>query len=219
MNLEYSAEVAKALLSIGAVSFSPDKPLTYKSGIISPIYIDNRRLPFYPQRWSVVFEGFQRLIEDAELPYDIIAGVESAGIPHSAALGFVLKRPSIFVRKQVKGHGTKKMVEGGNVKGKRVLLIEDHVTTGISSLTAVNSLRDAGAIVKDCLSITSCELPEVTQAFKAAKVHLHTLTTLSTILGQASQMNILNEDHVLVVKDWLSDAHGWAGRHGFGEAE
>jgi orotate phosphoribosyltransferase len=208
-------KVAQALLEINAVGFSVSKPIKYKSGIWSPVYVDNRKLPFYPKRWTVIFEAFETLIEDQVVSFDILSGVETAGIPHSAALGFVLKRPSVFVRKAAKDHGTKKMVEGGDVEGKRVLLIEDHVTTGMSSLAAVQSLRDAGAIVTDCLSITCSEFPEVEKAFRDAKVFLHTLTSFQNIFEQAIEVKKILPSEVKVVKEWIQDPHNWGRKHGY----
>ncbi len=205
--------IAKALLEIGAVGFSLEKPIRFKTGILSPVYVDNRKLPFYPSRWQIIFQGFEQLIEDSYISFDVLSGVETAGIPHSAALGYVLKRPSVFVRKTVKDHGTKKMVEGGDVVGKKVLLIEDHVTTGSSSLTAVESLRDAGAIVTDCLSITSYEFKEAKAAFSKAHVRLHTLTSFSHIFKSAIQMKKITDKEVKIVKEWINNPYSWSKKH------
>src|SRR3989344_7676130 len=107
-------KVAQELIKIGAVKFVPDNPITFKSGIKAPIYVDNREFPFYPSSWKVVIEGFQEIIQKDNIQFDTLAGVAVAGIPHSAALGFSLNKPSIFVRKEAKDHGTKSLVEGGN---------------------------------------------------------------------------------------------------------
>jgi len=207
MNMNKS--VAQALLEINAVGFSLEKPIVFKSGIISPVYVDNRKLPFFPTNWKTVLEALALLIEESRIEFDVVAGIETAGIPHSAALGFMLKKPSVFVRKQAKDHGTKKMVEGGDVRGKRVLLIEDHVTTGGSSLAGVKSLRAEGAIVTDCLSITSYEFEEVTKAFGYAQVTLHTATTFQAILTEAVVMKKMNEVEMATVKNWLGNPHDW----------
>jgi orotate phosphoribosyltransferase len=205
------AEVASVLLSVGAVGFTPDAPVTFKSGIVSPVYVDNRRLPFYPQAWRVVIEGFAALLVERQIPYDVIAGIETAGIPHSAALAYHLSKPSVFVRKQPKEHGLKNRVEGGNVGGKRVLLVEDLVTTGGSSISGVSALREAGAEVTDCLAIVSYGFMEARNAFAQAGVELHTLTNFAAILNAATQYS---EADRLVVREWLDDPHGWAGKRG-----
>lgn len=213
--MNYAQEVAKALLAINAVGFKPYDPLTFKSGIKSPVYIDNRRFPFWPKQWRIVLTGFKQLIADKNIEFDIVAGIESAGIPHSAALGLLLNKPSVFTRKQLKHHGTKKGVEGGDVIGERVLLIEDHITTGGSSLSGVITLRNSGAIVNYCLAITSYEFKEVDQAFKKEKVRYFTLTSFSVILKEALKQKKFSHNEKKIIEDWLKDPHGWGKRHGF----
>jgi orotate phosphoribosyltransferase len=208
-------KVARALIEIGAVGFSPEHPITFKSGIISPVYVDNRRLPFHPKEWKVVIQGFRDLIKEKNIMLDVIAGVEAGGIPHSAALGFDMDRPSVFVRKEAKDHGKKSMVEGGEVKGKKVLLIEDLVSTGLSSLHGVESLRNEGAIISDCLVIVSYDFVEAKDAFGKAKVNIHPLTTFSVILSEAGQMNKLTHEQVEKIKEWFVDPHGWAKKYNF----
>jgi len=208
-------EIAKALLKIGAVGFKPQAPITFKSGIKAPVYIDNRRFPFFPAEWQQVILGFEQLLSQQKIQYQVIAGIETAGIPHSAALGFSLKQPSIFVRKAVKDHGTKKRVEGGTVEGMKVLLIEDHITTGMSSLSGVEAIRSEGGEVSDCLAITSYAFAEAEAAFKDAGVLLHTLTTFQVILAEAVAESRLTITEKESVEDWLADPHGWAARHGF----
>ncbi len=138
--MDFSKEVAKSLIAIGAVGFRPDDPVLFKSGILAPVYVDNRKFPFFPGAWKLVIEGFKKCIETEVIQFDVIAGIEAAGIPHSSALGFFMQQPSVFVRKEVKDHGTKKRVEGGEVQGKKVLLVEDLVTMGTSSLSGVHAL-------------------------------------------------------------------------------
>jgi len=140
--------------------------------------------------------------------------VEAAGIPHSAALGFLLKKPSVFVRKRVKDHGTKKMVEGGDVEGREVLLIEDLVTTGSSSLAGVESLRKSGATTNDCLVIISYGFKESKEAFAEAKVSLHSLTTFQIVLDEALKMRKFSKKDKLILEDWFKEPWGWAKRQG-----
>ena len=133
--------IAEALVEIGGVGFATRAPITFKSGIISPVYCDNRRFPFFPEAWAKVIAGFEGTLRGASVEFDVVAGIEAAGIPHSAALGYAMRKPSIFVRKEAKGYGAKKRVEGGDVRGKRLLLVEDLITTGSSSLSAVDAVR------------------------------------------------------------------------------
>ncbi|MDR0588351.1 MAG: orotate phosphoribosyltransferase [Burkholderiales bacterium] len=206
--------IAEHLLNINAIMFLLENPVRFKSGMISPIYVDNRCLIFHPEAWHDVIEALSSDIEARKLSFDVIAGVETAGIPHSAALAYRLNIPNIFVRKQAKTHGTKNRVEGGDVRGKRVLLIEDHISTGLSSLDSVAALRESGAIVEDCMSITSYKFVEAADAFANAKVKTHTLQTFDIILDIAVQTGRISARQKEVVADWLNDPWPWARRHG-----
>jgi orotate phosphoribosyltransferase len=210
---ELKQQIARALVEIDAVGFVPDKPIRFKSGILSPIYIDNRTLPYYPDAWQTVITGFRSIVEGENFAYDVLAGVAVGGVPHSSALAYVMHRPSVFIRKEAKGHGTQKLVEGGDVNGKRVLLVEDLVTTGGSSLTGVNALREAGAVVDDMLAIVSYGFMEAVKAFQTANVRLHTLTDFQTIVREAEQVGKLRSEAVSLIIDWFDDPHGWEKRH------
>jgi orotate phosphoribosyltransferase len=209
-----SREIAEALIAIEAVSLRPARPIRFKSGIQSPVYCDNRRFPFWPEQWAKVIRGFERLIVEREIAVDVVGGVEAAGIPHSAALGFAMRKPSVFIRKEPKEHGTKRRVEGGDVAGLRVVLVEDMVTTGSSSLAAVEALRAEGAVVSDCLAIISYEFAEAVEKFAAAGVRLHTVTNFETVLKVAVERAEVDEAGAAAVRDWLREPRGWAARHG-----
>lgn len=205
-----SRAVAEALVAIGGVRFQPEAPITFKSGLRSPVYCDNRRFPFHPEPWRVVIKGFQALIAAHRVGFDVVGGIEAAAIPHSAALGYAMTLPSVFIRKAAKEHGTKKRVEGGDVAGRRVLLVEDLVTTGSSSLSGVEALRAEGATVTDCLAIISYGFAEAREAFAKAGVQLHTLTDFLTVLNVVTGHGTLNEAAAMQVRGWLGDPHGWA---------
>lgn len=213
--MSYKREVAEALVEIGGVGFRPSAPITFKSGIQSPVYCDNRRFPFHPAQWTKVIRGFEAMIAEDGVAVDVVGGVEAAGIPHSAALGFHMQRPSVFIRKEAKGHGTKKRVEGGDVKGLRVVLVEDLVTTGMSSLAAIEALREEGAVVEDCLAIISYGFAEAVEAFAKAGVRLHAVTDFDAVLTVAEERSVIDAAGVAVVRDWLREPHGWAKRQGF----
>jgi len=213
--MEYQKEIARALIKIDAVGFKPHEPITFVSGMKSPIYVDNRKFPFHPEEWKIVINGFEDTIKQKKIKFDIIAGIATGGIPHSSTLGHRLNKPSVYVRKEVKGHGKGKKIEGGNVKGKKVLLIEDLVTTGGSSLSGVKALREEGATVEDCLVIISYGFKEAQKSFKKDKVRLHALTSFPVVLQEAVEMKKITKDVKNIVEDWLSDPHGWAERHGF----
>jgi orotate phosphoribosyltransferase len=201
--------VAEALVTIGGVGFAVNQPITFKSGILSPMYMDNRKFPSYPKEWRVVLDGFVEMITTKPIEFDVLAGIETAGIPHSAGLGVILEKPSVFIRKEAKDHGTKKMVEGGEVKNKRVLLIEDLVTTGGSSLHGVRELRAAGAVVTECLVIVSYGLAEAEEAFANEGVKLTALTNVAEVVAVAEERGKITSTEKQVVLEWLKNPREW----------
>jgi orotate phosphoribosyltransferase len=198
--------VARALLEAGTIGITPDAPVTFKSGLRSPVYVDNRKLIFQPGPWRTVIDAFAAALPPGE---PIIAGVEAAGIPHSSALAYSVGSPSVFVRKQAKGHGLGQRIEGGDVSGRLTILIEDMITTGGSSLSAVAALREAGAEVRDCFAIITYGFAEAVEAFEAAGVSLTTLTTFETVVAQALLAGTIAEREAELVRSWLGDPHGW----------
>jgi orotate phosphoribosyltransferase len=188
------------------VTLTPDQPVTFKSGLRSPVYVDNRRLIFQPAPWRVIIDAFAAELPEGEV---VIAGVESAGIPHSSALAFAASQPSVFVRKAAKGHGLGRRIEGGDVAGRRTVLVEDMVTTGGSSLSAVEALRDAGAQVSDCLAIITYGFAEAVEAFEAVAVRLITLTTFPIVVDEALSAGSIDEREAALVRSWLADPHAW----------
>ena len=211
MNTKRSS--AKALLDIGAVGFTPHAPVTFKSGIRSPVYVDNRRLIFHPRQWHIIIDAFQSTIAALALEYDVIAGVAVGGLPHSSALAYMQGRPSVFIRVESKAHGMGQRLEGGDVKGARALLLEDLVTTGGSSLSAVAALRESGAIVTDVIAIVSYGFAEAEAAFAQARARLHTLTDFNAILAVAGERGLFNSGEENIIRAWLADPHHW-GRGG-----
>jgi orotate phosphoribosyltransferase len=209
MNQEIAIQVSQVLLDVGAVVFRPDRPITFKSGIQSPVYIDNRILPFHPDRWQVIINGFKDIIREESMKFDIIAGVATSGITHSAALAYSLNVPCVYIRKQEKEHGTRSRIEKGNVHGRRVLLLEDMVTTGGSSLSGVEVLRDEGAVVNDCLTIATYGFDATYDAFESAGVQLHSLTDFATLWRTAKQYVTLTLPILQAVDRWMQNPQDW----------
>lgn len=209
MNTATKRSIASALLDIGAVGFSPEAPITFKSGIRSPVYVDNRRLSFHPPAWRVVIEGFVSTIDTRALAFDALAGVALGGVAHCAALAWQVGKPAVFVRKETKQHGAGKRIEGGDVEGLRVLLIEDLVTTGGSSLSGVAALREAGATVADVCAIVSYGFVEASAAFAQAGLRLHTLTDFETTLQESQARGSLDAAQLAIVRSWFADPHEW----------
>lgn len=204
-----SRQIAQALMDADVLSLTFDEPVTFKSGIQAPVYLDNRKIPSRPQAWQTIITGMKNMVEAMTLDFDVIAGIETAGIPHGAALAFVMQKPFVFVRKSAKGHGLKRRVEGGNVTALKVLLIEDQISTGGSSLSGVEALREEGAIVEDCLSITSYGFAESVRNFNEAGVKLHVLASFPMIVEYAAKAGVISAKEMTVITDWLRDPQGW----------
>jgi orotate phosphoribosyltransferase len=206
---EAATAVAGALLESGCVNVRPASPVTFTSGMRAPVYVDNRRLIFHPGPWHVVVDALVAGVRAEVPPAEVVAGVESAGIPHSSAVAFTAGLPSVFVRKGEREHGMGRRIEGGDVAGRRVILVEDMITTGGSSLAAVEVLRAADAKVARCLAIVSYGFEEGLDAFETAGVALGVLTTFEVVLDVAVVSGRVDEAAASSVRDWLADPHGW----------
>jgi orotate phosphoribosyltransferase len=202
-------KVAQALLKVNAVGFSFNNPIRFKSGILSPIYVNNRNLPYYPAEWEIVIDELTDLLAEEDIKYDIIGSVELGGVSHASVIGFCLGKPSVIVRKQAKDHGMKERIVGGPVKDFPMFLFEDLVTMGSSSLEAIQVLREAGAIVNDCVSIVSYGFPEASIAFEKAYVKLYSLVPFFSIVEEALKMEKITEIQYENLYSWHIDPHGW----------
>lgn len=205
------AALAATLLDANIFHHTPASPVIFRSGILSPVYVDNRRLIHQPEHWRSVIEGMRALIRDGGLRFDVIAGIAVGGIPHSSALAYSLGAPSVFVRKEAKGHGLQGRIDGGDVSGKQVLLVEDMITTGGSSLSGVDALRSAGARVTDCLSITSYDLREAQQAFSARDLRLWPLVGFGALLAAAVERELITAAERAQIEAWQRNPHEWRG--------
>jgi orotate phosphoribosyltransferase len=201
--------VADALLNAGVVGFAFESPLTFKSGIVSPVYLDNRKLLMHSASWRIVVCALKDVVESLNLGQTVIAGIETAGIPHASALAYEMMLPTVFVRKQAKDHGLQRRIEGGDVAGRSVILIEDQISTGGSSLSGVEALREAGATVDHCLAVTSYGFPLAQAAFVNAHVQLHMLVTFADLLPPIRAGNLLTAEQLKSLEGWLADPYGW----------
>ncbi|MDO5531199.1 orotate phosphoribosyltransferase [Sutterella sp.] len=206
--------LAGHLVKYGAVSFLTDDPMRLKSGLVTPIYVDNRSLTGHPDAWRDIIETTCSRISQLGLEFDIIAGVEGAGVSHAAALAYRLGKPHVFVRQRAKTYGDHSRVEGTSVKGKRVLIIEDHISTGLSLLSAVEGLKEEGAIVENCLAITSFGIDETSKLFKKENVVCHELLDFTLVLDKAIELGKLEASKKETLIDWLANPWTWAARHG-----
>ncbi len=204
MDIQLKRSAAAALLDIHAVNFTVNEPVEFKSRIKSPIYIDNRTLISHPGPWRVIIEGFAAFIAASQIDFDVLAGVAVGGVTHCSALAYTLQKPSVFIRKEAKQHGLRKIIEGGDVSDLRVLLVEDHVTTGGSSMYAIERLRDAGAEISDVVSIISYGFTEAREQFENKGLQLHTLTDFDTLLSMALDHSLISGEELVAISNWLA---------------
>lgn len=197
------------LLQIKAVTLSPRLPYRFTSGILSPIYTDNRLLMGYPLKRKEITAYMANLIKQRKLKADLIAGTSTAGIPPAAWLADLLNLPMVYVRGEKKEHGKGKQVEGVMAKGARVLLVEDLISTGKSSLSAVEAIRTEGGKIDTCIAFFNYGLSEAEQKYRNLKVNLHTLTTLDTVLAMAQKLNLISKNEADIVFDWQKDPTIW----------
>jgi orotate phosphoribosyltransferase len=212
-------EVARILLEKGAVTLNVAEPYTYVSGIRSPIYVDNRRLAAFPIERKEVVDAFLYEVEDMD--FDIVAGTATAGIQWAAWIAEELKRPMSYIRGTAKGHGKQKQIEGADMKGRSVLVIEDHVSTGGSSLRAVEACRAAGGQVIAMVAITTYDFKKAFDRFVEAKCETRYLARFGELVETATELGMLDEDSLKIVREWNKDPKGWGPKHGFepGEAK
>lgn len=209
-----SSEIARVLLEAGAVVLSPEQPFRFASGILSPIYCDNRLLMGKVAARRIVAEALAQDVAQEVVSVEVIAGTATAGIPWAAWVAATLTLPLVYVRSGAKKYGRGQQVEGGLQAGQRVVLIEDLVSTGGSALDAVAGLRELDTSVAECFSIFSYEMAEAHQRFGAAGVRLVSLTTISTLLDVAATQQYIRAEQRDLIADWVSDPAGWAARAG-----
>lgn len=207
--LDPALKVAEFLLQIKAVKLSPKKPFTWASGWKSPIYCDNRKTLSHPAVRTYIRQQFVHIINSEFGRPDMIAGVATGGIAHGALVAHDLGLPFIYVRSGAKDHGMKNQVEGDITVGRSVVVVEDLVSTGTSSLNAVEALRAEGCEVKGMVSIFTYGFDEATKAFNKAKVKLQPLTNYSILLDQALHSDYITEKDLLSLNEWRKDPANW----------
>ncbi len=205
-------DLASGLLDAGAVRLSPREPFTWASGMKAPIYCDNRQLLGVPELRGKIAETLAA--RAAELRPTLIAGTSTAGIPWAALVAERLGLPMSYVRPEAKKHGMGRQVEGPNTRGHRVVLLEDLISTGGSSLKCVEGLRAEGAEVLEILALFSYGLPAAERAFQEAKVALRVLATFEELATRAEIKGILQGDDRASLTEWKRDASAWSRARG-----
>lgn len=202
-------EVARSLMEIKAVMLRPEKPFVWASGWNSPIYCDNRRILSYPQIRENVCRWMADIILKQYPDVEVIAGVATGAIAHGYLVAHILGKPFCYVRPKPKDHGTGSQIEGILEKGSKVVIVEDLISTGMSSLAAKNALVNAGADVMGMVAIFSYNFNQARKAFEDANVELTTLSNYDTLVEVAHETGYIKESEIAVLKEWRVSPSTW----------
>lgn len=203
--------VAEKLLQIGAIKLSPSAPFTWASGWKSPIYCDNRKILSFPYTRDFIKSEMCNVVFDKFPDADILAGVATAGIAWGAMIADQLKLPYIYVRPKPKEHGLGNQVEGYYEKGQKVVVIEDLISTGKSSLQVVEVLKSQGLEVVGMVSIFTYEFPEALANLEAAQVLLESITDYSSLINIAIEKGFIQSETENLLLQWRQDPANWKG--------
>ena len=195
-------KLAKELLAIEAVALRPNNYFTWTSGIKSPIYCDNRITMSYPSIRREIAAGMVEVIKEKYPAVEVVAGTATAGIPHAAWVSELLDLTMIYVRDSAKKHGKTNQIEGRVLEGQKVVIIEDLISTGLSSLKVAKALREAGAEVLGVVAIFSYELKKAHEAFSQAEVEYVTLTNYPVLVEEAVASDFIHQDDVEKLLEW-----------------
>lgn len=195
-------EIAKELLKIGAVFLRPNDMFTWASGIKSPIYCDNRIILSHPETRDLVKHSLVRLILEKFPQVNLIAGVATAGIPHAALVADIMGLPMIYIRAKAKDHGRAQLIEGQLTPGSKVVIIEDLISTGSSSLSAIQALTDQPVEILGLAAIFSYNLPEAENNFKQAGITYHTLSNYNALIEASWEEGSVTQEDLVILKNW-----------------
>jgi len=207
--MKFSNQLSEYLLQSKAIIIDPATPFTWASGWKSPIYCDNRKTLSYPEIREFIRDGLITLIQENFGKPDIIAGVATGAIAHSAFVAEKLGLPFIYVRSSAKSHGTGKRIEGDPTVGKSVVVVEDLISTGNSSLQAVNALREAGLEVMGMVAIFTYGFPIAKNNFKDAGTELYTLGDYETLIRHAIDSDYIKPHYLESLAEWRKDPGNW----------
>jgi orotate phosphoribosyltransferase len=204
-------QVANKLLRVKAVKLQPRNPFIWASGWKSPIYCDTRKTLSYPQIRTYIKTQIARLILETYPDVEVIAGVATGAIAQAALVADELGLPMIYIRPTPKDHGLENLIEGDLRPRQKVVVVEDLISTGGSSLKAVDAIRNDGSEVLGMIAIFSYNFPVAEEKFKNAKVKLTTLSNYNSVLAEALATNYITEDDMETLNQWRMDPSTWTG--------
>lgn len=206
---EIEQKVAEFLLQIKAIKLQPNNPFTWASGWKSPIYCDNRITLSHPSIRTYIRQKLVELIQEEFGSIAVVAGVATAGIPQGVLIAQELGLPFIYVRSKPKDHGTGNLIEGEYFEGQRVIVVEDLISTGKSSLQAVEALRDAGCNVAGLVGIFSYGFAAAEENFKAANCRYETLSNYNALIEYSAKHSFITEDDLQLLRKWRENPSVW----------
>jgi len=202
-------EVTKRLLAIDTIKIQPDNPFTWASGWKAPIYCDNRKVLSYPETRTFICNQFAKLVREKYPNAEAIAGVATGAIAHGVLVAEVLQLPFIYVRSKPKGHGLENLIEGDIQPGTKVVMIEDLISTGGSSLSAAEAVRNYGAEVLGMLAIFTYNFPLAAKNFAAANIELTTLSNYNLLLKLAYNSGEITDTQLESLNNWRKNPETW----------
>lgn len=207
--------IIKILLEIGAVSLNPKNPFKYDSGILSPVYIDNRILISYPKERRLIRDLFIDALKASGEQFDLIAATATAGIPHAAWIADKLNLPMVFVRGKAKDHGKRNRVEGVVKAGQNTAVIEDLISTGESAIDTANAVRELGGKVNYIFAIITYGMAKAKENFENNNIKLVSLTTFEEVVTMAEKLGQITEKEKGIINEWTKDPPSWGKTNGF----
>ena len=208
-DIDIAKQIAKSLLQINAIILQPNNPFKWAAGWNSPIYCDNRKTLSYPQIRTNIKQGLAAIVKNHYKGANVIAGVATAGIPHGALVAEELGLPFIYVRSKAKEHGKQNQIEGCFEEGQSVILVEDLISSGKSSLDSAQVLKDAGMNVKGMVSIFTYGFDAAAENFKKAECEYVSLCDYSTLLPIAKEQQYVEESDLSVLNEWRDNPAIW----------
>lgn len=199
--------ISEALLETNAVQLNVKNPFTFVSGIKSPIYCDNRYIIGFPKHRKIIVNAFIDILKNKD--FDIIAGTATAGIPWASFIANELDKPLCYIRAEKKEHGKGKQIEGAECKGKKLILIEDLISTGLSSIKAFEAAKEEGAIGLEIISIFSYEFEKANKNFENAKIKFSSLSDFSTLIKIAKDKKFISEEDFQIAVEWNKNPEEW----------
>jgi orotate phosphoribosyltransferase len=208
-DIDIAKQIAKSLLQINAIILQPNNPLKWAAGWNSPIYCDNRKTLSYPEIRTFIKQGLAAIVKNHYKGANAIAGVATAGIPHGTLVAEELGLPFIYVRSKAKEHGKKNQIEGYFEEGQSVVLVEDLISSGKSSLEAAQILKEAGINVKGMVSIFTYGFDAAAENFRNADCEYVSLCDYDTLLPQAIEQQYIEKSDLEILKQWRENPSIW----------